>query len=134
MAVSKREVLTALSTMIFNDVQVGETTVTADDFVNYIETSIAQLDKRAEAAAKRANEKKIAGDELRASIKSVIEESPKTIAEIVDIIDDDTVTNAKVVARLTQLVKAGEAYKTDKKVDGRPIKIYSTKPFETTEE
>ena len=72
MAVSKREVLTALSTMTFNDVQVGETTVTVDDFVNFIETSIAQLNKRAEAAAKRANEKKIADYN-----RTIVDSTPK---------------------------------------------------------
>lgn len=134
MAVSKRDVLTALSTMTFNDVQVGDTIVTADDITNYIETSIVQLDKRAESAAKRANEKKIAGDELRANIKAVIEESPKTIIEIITALDDNTVTSAKVVARLSQLIKAGEAFKTDTRINGRPIKIYSTTPFKTTVE
>ena len=135
MAVSKRDVLNALATVGFNEeIVVGEVVVTPDDIKDFIDTSLAQLDKRAAAAQKRANEKKAEGDELRANIKAVLEDGPKTIADIVAALDDETVTNAKVVARLTQLVKLGEAFKADTKVDGRTIKIYSVEPFAQAEE
>lgn len=131
---NKREILNALATVNFDTIKVGETVVTPDDITEFIETSLAQLDKRAAAAQKRANEKKAEGDELRANIKAVLEDGPKTIADIVAALDDESVTNAKVVARLTQLVKLGEAFKADTKVDGRTIKIYSVTPFENVEE
>lgn len=131
---NKREILNALATVNFDTIEVGETVVTPDDITEFIETSLAQLDKRAAAAQKRANEKKAEGDELRANIKAVLEDGPKTIADIVTALDDESVTNAKVVARLTQLVKLGEAFKADTKVDGRTIKIYSVTPFENVEE
>ena len=131
---NKREILNALATVNFDTIEVGETVVTPDDITEFIETSLAQLDKRAAAAQKRANEKKAEGDELRANIKAVLEDGPKTIADIVAALDDESVTNAKVVARLTQLVKLGEAFKADTKVDGRTIKIYSVTPFENVEE
>ena len=131
---NKREILNALATVDFDTIEVGETVITPDDITEFIETSLAQLDKRAAAAQKRANEKKAEGDELRANIKAVLEDGPKTIADIVAALDDESVTNAKVVARLTQLVKLGEAFKADTKVDGRTIKIYSVTPFEDVEE
>lgn len=123
---SKRDVLVALSTMSFDDVTVGDVTVTAEDFQDYIQTSLDQLDKRAEAAHKRQAEKKQAGDELRAQIKAVIDETPKTIPEILTALGNDEVTSAMVVSRLSQLVKLGEIFKSEVKIDGRPIKRYST--------
>lgn len=131
---NKREILNALATVNFDTIEVGDTVVTPDDITEFIETSLAQLDKRAAAAQKRANEKKAEGDELRANIKAVLEDGPKTIADIVAALDDESVTNAKVVARLTQLVKLDEAFKADTKIDGRTIKIYSVTPFENVEE
>ena len=132
---SKRDVLNALATINFTeDIVMGDTVVTPDDIKDFIETSIAQLDKRAETAAKRSNAKKAAGDELRANIKAIITDSPKNIREIVRELDDENVASAMVVSRLTQLIKLGEAFKKDTRVDGRSIKIYSTTPFNEDEE
>lgn len=130
--VTKKDVLNALATINFTeDVTVGDVVVTPADIKDFIENSIVQIDNRAAKAAERAAEKKQAGDELRAKIKAVIEDGPKTIAEIVEALDDEDVTSAKVVSRLTQLVKLGEAFKADTKVDSRTIKVYSTVPFTT---
>lgn len=123
---SKRDVLTALSTMNFNDVTVGDVTVTVEDFQDFIQTSLDQLDKRAEATRKKQAEKRQAGDQLRADIKAVLSEDPKTIPEIVDALNNPEVTSAMVVARISQLVKLGEVFRSEVRVDGRPIKRYST--------
>ena len=127
--VTKKNVLEALASLDFTeDVVVGDVTVTPDDIKNYIDTSLVQLENRAAKAAEKQNEKKIAGDALRADIKAVLGDTPKTIAEIVVELDDPEVTNAKVVARLTQLVKLGEVFKTDVKDGDRTVKAYSTTP------
>lgn len=122
---TKRDVLVAMSKVNFEDVTVGDVTVTAQDFYDYIDSAIETLDKRADAAAKRAADKKAAGDDLRAKIKTVIEEGDKTIADIVTALDDPDVTSAMVVARVSQLVKLGEIFKSDITVDGRKLKLYS---------
>ena len=122
--VTKRQVLDALNTMTFEDVTLGDVTVTAEDFREYIEKSIVQIDARNAKAAERQAEKKAAGDQLRSRIKSVLSDSPMTIADIVEALDDETVTNAMVVARLGQLVKNGEVNKNDVKVEGRTLKTY----------
>lgn len=132
---SKRDVLNALATINFTeDIVMGDVVVTPDDIKDFIETSITQLDKRAETAAKRSNAKKAAGDELRANIKAIITGSPKNIREIVQELDDESITSAMVVSRLTQLIKLGEAFKNDTRVDGRTIKVYSTTPFDDEDE
>lgn len=129
---TKRDVLNALATVDFTeDIVVGDVVVTPADIADFVETSLAQLDNRAAKAAERAANKKAEGDQMRATIKAVIGETPMTIAEIIEAVDDPELTNAKAVARLTQLCKLGEIYKADTKVDGRTLKVYSTVPFTT---
>ena len=124
MAITKRQIMEALNAQTFDEVVLGDITVTPEDIKEFIEKSVVQIDARAAKAAERAAEKKVAGDELRAQVKAVLSETPMTIAEIVDAMNDEDVTNAKVVARLTQLVKTGEVVKNDIKVDGRSLKTY----------
>lgn len=129
---TKRDVLNALATVNFTeDIVVGDVVVTPADIADFVDTSLAQLDNRAAKAAERAANKKAEGDQMRATIKAVIGETPMTIAEIIEAVDDPELTNAKAVARLTQLVKLGEIYKADTKVDGRTLKVYSAVPFAT---
>lgn len=107
--------------------------VTADDVIAYAETTIAQLDGKAAKAKEKAAEKKAEGDALRDAVKAVLTEEPKTITQIVAEINDPELTNAKVVARLTALVNAGEAFKSDVKVENRKVKAYSTVEIVTAE-
>ena len=122
---SKRDVLMALSTMNFEDVTVGDVTVTAEDFKEFVDSSIESLDKRNEAAKKRAAEKKQAGDATRSAIKLALSDEPKTIVQILNTLNDESITSAMVVSRLTQLINLGEVTKADTTVDGRKIKVYS---------
>lgn len=72
------------------------------DFVNH---EIELLDKKAEAAAKRAADKKVAGDALRDRIYGVLSDTEfKTTNEIVSALGDPDVSSQMVTARLTQLI------------------------------
>lgn len=72
------------------------------DFVNH---EIELLDKKAESAAKRAADKKVAGDALRERIYNVLSDTEfKTISEIVKDLNDPDVSPQMVTARLTQLI------------------------------
>ena len=72
------------------------------DFVNH---EIELLDKKAESAAKRAADKKVAGDALRDRIYGVLSDTEfKTISEIVKDLGDPDVSPQMVTARLTQLI------------------------------
>lgn len=130
---TKKEVLNALATVNFEDITVGDVTVTADDIKDFVETSLTQLENRAAKAAERAAQRKTEGDAVRAAIKDVIGEDPMTIAEIIEAVGDPDLTPAKAIARLTQLCKLGEIFKADTKKDGRSLKVYSTVPFSTEE-
>lgn len=99
----------------------------ADDalIVEFCEKEIASLDAKAVKAKERAAEKRAAGDELQGVIASLLTAEPQTAEEILAQISDESgeLTKQKVVARMTNLVKFGQASKTDVKVevDGKTV-------------
>lgn len=79
------------------------------DFVNH---EIELLDKKAESAAKRAADKKVAGDALRDRIFGVLSDTEfKTTNEIVSALGDPDVSSQMVTARLTQLINLEQVEK-----------------------
>ena len=99
-----------------------------DELVEFINKQISQIEAKAEKAKIKAIEKQKAGDELRDKVKSILTNELQTADAITAQIDDEDVTKAKVIARLTQLVKNGDAEKEDVKTeDGRSVKAYKIK-------
>ena len=98
--------------------------------VNFCDKEIAAQGVKAEKAKARAAAKRAEGDELRAAVASVLTDKPMIAEEVLAAMPEtEGLTRAKVVARLTQLVKNGEAEKQDiEVVDGdnkkRKIKGY----------
>ena len=107
-----------------------------DEAIEFIEKQIDQLKAKAEKAKSRAEEKKIEGDELREAVANALTNEPQTIDAITTTVAESfDVTKAKVTARLTQLVKLGEATKEQVKIDGRKIMVYKStadKPINIT--
>ena len=98
-----------------------------DEAIESIEKQIDQLKANAETAKSRAEEKKIEGDELREAVANALTNEPQTIDAITTTVAESfDVTKAKVTARLTQLVKLGEATKEQVKIDGRKIMVYKS--------
>ena len=96
-----------------------------DELLAFVEKQVEMIENKAEKAKVRAAEKRAAGDELRGVIKSVLTDEFQTADAITSQIDGEDVTRAKVIARLGQLVKNGEAEKTDVKTDdNRTVKAY----------
>lgn len=96
-----------------------------DLLLEFIDKQIALIDNKAEKAKLKAAEKKAAGDELRDVVQSVLTDEYQTAAEIVSQIQGEGVSKAKVTSRLTQLVNAGIATKTDVKTeDKKTVKAY----------
>lgn len=97
-----------------------------DEAIEFIEKQVDQLKAKAEKAKSRAEEKKLEGDALREVVYNALTNEPQTIDAITDIVAESCadVTKAKVTARLTQLVKLGEATKEQVKVEGRKIMVY----------
>lgn len=97
----------------------------SQELVDFVQNQIDTLDKRAEKAKERAAEKRAEGDELRETVKSVLTNDFQTVETIVTALDNEEITKAKVIARLTQLVNLGEVEKTDiKDESGKTRKAY----------
>lgn len=95
-----------------------------DDLTFFIDKQIAAIDYKAEKAKERAEERKAEGDELRSVVEAVLTEEYQTVDEIMEQIDGEDLTKAKVVARLAQLVKNGDAVKTVEKMNGKRVMTY----------
>ena len=80
---------------------------------------IALLDKKAVKAKERAATKRAEGDELTNVVRAAMStETFEPIADIAARIEGDDVTVSKVTYRLGQLVKNGEAEKTQIEIAG----------------
>ena len=96
-----------------------ESTVSADEIVEFCEKEIAALDSRAAKAKERAAAKREAGDELQTAVLAALTDEFSTRAEVTERVEGiQDVTVAKVGYRLTQLVKNGQAVKDEASVTG----------------
>ena len=96
-----------------------------DELVTFIDKQVQLLNNKAEKAKVRAIEKKVEGDELRNTVEAVLTEEYQTINTIIEQIDDEKVTKAKVTARLSQLIKEGLAEKEEAKTEeGKKVMVY----------
>ncbi len=118
---TKKEVLLGIRTFINGE----DTNVTLEDMNEYIDVTLEQLDKKAAKAAERAAANKAEGDELRAKVLALVTDAPQTADEITAALGDAEVSKAKVVARLTQLVKAEAVKKEETKIGDSRKMVYS---------
>jgi len=103
---------------------VEESDVENKNELNYfLDAQIESINNKAEKAKERAAAKKAEGDELRETVKSVLTNDFQTAEEITAQINDEEVSKAKVIARLTQLVKLGEAVKESTKTEDNKSKM-----------
>ena len=122
--ITKREMYEALINLATTgnleyDSAEGAVAVTGDALKAFAENEIALLDKKAVKAKERAAQKRAEGDELTDAVRSAMStEDFEPIAEIAARIEGEDVTVAKVSYRLTQLVKNGEAEKTQIEIVG----------------
>lgn len=101
------------------ETEAGAVIVSNEDLLAFAENEIALLDKKAAKAKERSATKKAEGDELTDVVRAVMsKEEFEPIAEIAARVEGEDVTVAKVTYRLTQLVKNGEAEKTELVIEG----------------
>lgn len=98
---------------------IRELVASNEELVEFVDKQITMLDNKAAKAKEKAAEKKAEGDELRATVKGLLTTDFQAIDNIVAQIEDEEITKAKVIARLTQLVKNGEAEKAKAKTDDK---------------
>lgn len=86
----------------------GNEMITYESLEECIENEIILLDKKAEAAQKRADKRKVEGDALRDRIYDVLPtEEFMVIDDIKNALNDPDVSNAMITARLKQLNDLG---------------------------
>lgn len=95
-----------------------------DELVDFIDKQIEAIEKRKVAAAARAEKKKAEADALTDEIFALLTEDFMTADEIVDMLDDETITRNKVTARLAKLIKAEKVVKETIKIDGKRKMAY----------
>lgn len=95
------------------------------DLINFCQDQIVLLDNKSKKAKEKAVEKKANGDALRQLVQDTLTQEYQTISEIYSKIgNQEQYSKAKITSRLTQLVKAGLADKTDIKTENRTVKGY----------
>ena len=118
---TKKDYYMLIKDIIENDSNIEE----KEELIEFINKQVTQIETKAQKAKIKAEEKKNAGDELRDIVKSILTTELQTSEVITEKIGREDVTKAKVVARLTQLVKLGEAEKADVKTEeGKTVKAY----------
>lgn len=124
--VTKREVFVAIREYFANGGDAEVAGIDVDTILEVIDKTVEQLDKKNEASKKRAAEKRAQGDEVRAAVEAVLTAEVQTIDEIVAKVEVEGVeiTRNKVIARLSQLRKAGKVDSADMKVGDRKVKGY----------
>lgn len=98
-----------------------------EDLAEAMRHEIELLDNKNEKAKARKAKAKAEGDELREAVQAVLTDELQTINQIAGQIEGEDITNAKITARLTQLVKAGIATKEQVKVEGASRKVMAYK-------
>lgn len=104
----------------------SELTVTQAELIDFLDRQITSLKNKAIKAKEKAEQKKNEGDILKFAIRDILTEENQTINEILNQLEIEDISKAKVAARLGQLIKAGEASKTEVKTeDGKRVMAYS---------
>ena len=111
--ITKTEKLQKIETILTAMEQTEETKM----LVEFVQSEQAALARKAAKAKEKAAEKKTEIDALGEAVLAVLTGEPKTRDEIFALVEDfdKEVSIAKVGARLTKLVDAGKAEKTEVK-------------------
>ena len=112
---TKREVLEMIKNYINGEVDL--TDEMAAEIVNYVDTTIAQLENKAVKANERAKQRRAESDEIRAMVHGLLTNELQTVDEICAQVEDESITKSKVIPRLSQLAKDGLAVKDEIKTE-----------------
>ena len=126
---TKREILVALRAHVETMTEVDG--IPVDAVLEYIDTTVSQMDAKAAKAKEKAAEKKVDGDKLREEVYACITDEWQTADDITATLGKEDVSKAKVVARLTQLFKADMVEKEQQKVGDARLMCYKRKVVAT---
>ena len=116
---TKAQHLIALTNLIAAAMAAGIEGYDFEGLNTYVENEKTLLANKAAAAKARAEKQKAEGDELRDTIKNLLNaETFTTIPELVKVINDESVTPQKITPRLSQLIKLGLVEKGEVTIEG----------------
>ncbi len=97
---------------------VDETDPSDAELIEWCDKQIEILDRKADKAREKAAEKKVAGDELQEKIYNILAEADRemTADSILEALDIEGLSKQKIIARLSNLVKAGRVVKDEVRV------------------
>lgn len=95
-----------------------------DLLMEFIDSEIGMIDKKADKARARAEIAKAEGDEMRAVVESALTDEWQSIASILEVIGNEEFTKGKVSARLGALVKQGIVEKESQTIEGKRTMHY----------
>ena len=81
--------------------------------IEFVESEMGALERKAAKAKENAAAKKAEKDELCEAVLAVLTAEPQTRDQVAEQIEGEEITVAKVGARLNKLVASGEAVKTE---------------------
>ena len=120
--ITKKEILAAIRAQVEGTAMVGD--IPADVVLEFIDKTVAQIDAKAAKAKEKAAENKADGDALKAEVFALLTDEFQTADAITAALNKEDVSKSKVVARLTQLVAAGEVVKEQAKVGDTKKMVY----------
>lgn len=122
---TKKDILAAIRTEVEGMETVGG--VPTDVVLDFIDKTVEQIDSKAAKAKEKAAEKKADGDALREEVLSHVTNEWQTADVITELTEGEDITKSKVVARLSQLVKADLVVKEQQKVGDAKLMCYRLK-------
>lgn len=96
-----------------------------EDINTFIDKQVEILAKKAESSKVRQAARKAESDALTDTIYGLLTSEPQTIPQILTALDEEDLTRAKVAARLSRLVRDGQAAKEKARVDGATVTVYT---------
>jgi uncharacterized protein (DUF885 family) len=94
------------------------------EVVEFCDAQIEALANKAAKAKAKAAEKRAAGDELYAAVVACLTSEGQTREDILNQVEGEDLSVAKIGARLTQAIKNGVAVKDSIKVEGKTKTTY----------
>ena len=99
-----------------------------DEVLAGVYKELELLDRKNAKAKERAATKRSTVDPMTLAIEDILNDEPKTVEAIMNELDAEEFasnTPAKVVSRVSRLVKGGKAVKHFVKLDGRKLTAYT---------
>jgi len=116
---TKKDYLEELKNIVINS-----NSAIKGELIYFLETQIASVEKKAEYARKKAEEKKENEDEIEKLILETLSYSHfMSLVNLLNQIGSEEITKAKVVSRLTKLNKMGKIEKGTLLIDNNSTRV-----------